>query len=77
MKNRKIVSWAATGLAVASVGLASIMTTPPALNRADCPEGWYWDNDKQNCLPPGAPKDPPHGCVTGDGTHVNGTVCVN
>jgi len=32
---------------------------PPAVNRADCPEGWYWDNDKQNCLPPGAPKDPP------------------
>lgn len=77
MKNRKLFLWAAAGFAVANVGLASLITAPQPLNRADCPQGWYWDNDKQNCLPPGLPKDPPSGCVTGDGTHVNGTVCVN
>lgn len=51
--------------------------TSPTLHTADCPNGWYWDTDRQNCLPPGLPKDPPHGCLTGDGTHVSGTICVN
>ena len=77
MKNLRIALSAATALAVASVGLASLLTAPAAVNRADCPYGWYWDNERQICLPPGLPKDPPHGCLTGDGTHVNGTICVN
>ena len=57
--------------------LASLVMTPAAVNLADCPTGCYWDNERQNCLPPGLPKDPPHGCLTGDGTHLNGTICVN
>jgi len=77
MKNVRIARSAATALAVASVGFASLLTTPAAVNLANCPEGWYWDNARQNCLPPGLPKDPPNGCLTGDGTHVNGTICVN
>jgi hypothetical protein len=77
MKNLRITLAAATGLAVASVGLASLLTTPSEIFRADCPYGWYWDNERQNCLPPGLPKDPPNGCLTGDGTHANGTICVN
>jgi hypothetical protein len=77
MKNLKFALSAATGLAVASVGLASLMTIPPAVNQAECPYGWYWDTDRQNCLPPGLPKDPPNGCITGNGTHLNGTICVN
>jgi hypothetical protein len=77
MKNLRITLAAATGLAVASVGFASLLATPPATYRADCPSGWYWDNERQNCLPPGLPKDPPNGCLTGDGTHANGTICIN
>ena len=77
MKNVRIARSAATALAVASVGFASLLTTPAAVNLANCPEGWYWDNERQNCLPPGLPKDPPNGCLTGDGTHLNGTICVN
>ncbi|MGO8936558.1 MAG: hypothetical protein ACLQLO_05265 [Mycobacterium sp.] len=77
MKNVRIARSAATALAVASVGFASLLTTPAAVNLANCPEGWYWDNARQNCLPPGLPKDPPNGCLTGDGTHLNGTICVN
>jgi type IV secretory pathway protease TraF len=68
----------AATLAVAGVGLGSLMTIPrAAVNKADCPYGWYWDDQRQNCLPPGLPKDPPNGCLTGDGTHFNGTICVN
>ena len=75
MKNLKIA--VAATLAAASVGLGSLITIPQAVNQADCPGGWYWDNERQNCLPPGLPKDPPNGCLTGDGTHSNGTICVN
>ena len=75
MKNLKIA--VAATLAAAGVGLGSLMTIPQAVNQADCPYGWYWDDERQNCLPPGLPKDPPHGCLTGDGTHFNGTICVN
>ena len=57
--------------------LASLATTPVAMNQADCPYGWYWDDYRQNCLPPGLPKDPPSGCLTGSGTHANGTICIN
>ena len=64
-------------LAAAGVGLGSLMTIPQAVNQADCPYGWYWDDERQNCLPPGLPKDPPNGCLTGDGTHFTGTICVN
>jgi hypothetical protein len=67
----------ATAVAAASAGLASLATTPTAMNQADCPYGWYWDNERQNCLPPGLPKDPPSGCLTGDGTHASGTICIN
>jgi hypothetical protein len=77
MKNRKIALSAAAGLAVASVGLASLVTIPPALNQAECPNGWYWDDYRHNCLPPGLPADPPSGCLTGIGTHANGTICIN
>jgi len=75
MKNLEIA--VAATLAAAGVGLGSLMTIPHAVNRADCPYGWYWDDERQNCLPPGLPKDPPKGCLTGDGTHFNGTICVN
>ena len=76
MKNlrRSVV---AAGLAVASVGLASLVTTPATAYQADCPSAWYWNSDTQTCVPPGLPKDPPNGCLNGNGTHVNGTVCVN
>ena len=77
MKNLKFALPATTALAAASVGLGSLMTIRPALDRADCPYGWYWDSDRQNCLPPGLPKDPPSGCLTGNGTHFNGTICIN
>ena len=63
--------------AAGSVGSLCLLSTPPAAQLADCPSGWYWDNERQNCLPPGLPKDPPNGCLTGDGTHFNGTICVN
>ena len=67
---------AAAWLAAVGFGLAPLFM-PAAVNVADCPSGWYWDNYRQNCLPPGLPKDPPNGCLTGDGTHLNGTICVN
>jgi hypothetical protein len=75
MKNLKNALSAAM-LAVAGIGLMPLFTSE-AVNLADCPSGWYWDNYRQNCLPPGLPKDPPNGCLTGDGTHLNGTICVN
>ena len=75
MKNLKIA--VAASLGAAAVGLGSAMTIPHPVNRADCPYGWYWDDERQNCLPPGLPKDPPNGCLTGDGTHFNGTICIN
>ena len=77
MKNLKIALPGATALTAASVGLASLMTLPSAVDRAGCPHGWYWDTERQNCLPPGLPKDPPNECLTGDGTHFNGTICIN
>jgi hypothetical protein len=67
----------AAAVAAASAGIASLATTPVAMNQADCPYGWYWDDYRQNCLPPGLPKDPPNGCLTGSGTHANGTICIN
>ena len=75
MKNLKIALGVVFG--AGCVGLASLVTVPAAVNQADCPQGWYWDNERQNCLPPGLPKDPPNGCLTGDGTHFNGTICIN
>jgi hypothetical protein len=77
MKNRRIALAAATGLAVASVGLASLTFAPAVSLADDCPSGWYWSYARQNCLPPGLPQDPPNGCLTGDGTHANGTICLN
>jgi hypothetical protein len=77
MKKLRIARSAATALAVAGLGLAALVTPSGAVNLADCPQGWYWDNQRQNCLPPGLPKDPPNGCFSGDGTHFNGTICVN
>jgi hypothetical protein len=76
MKNIRIARSAATALAAASIGLAPLLSSSAAANLADCPGGWYWDNERQNCLPPGLPKDPPNGCLTGDGTHLSGTICV-
>ena len=67
----------AAAVAAASAGIGSLATTPVAMNQADCPYGWYWDDYRQNCLPPGLPKDPPSGCLTGSGTHANGTICIN
>ncbi len=76
MNKIRIARSAAIALAAAGLGLAAL--TPSAtVNLADCPQGWYWDNQRQNCLPPGLPKDPPNGCLTGDGTHLSGTICVN
>ena len=71
------VALSAAWLAAAGIGLTTLLATPAEVNKADCPEGWYWDNYRQNCLPPGLPKDPPNGCLTGDGTHFNGTICVD
>ena len=72
------IALSAAWLAVAGVGLAPLVATSAGgVTQADCPSGWYWDNYRQNCLPPGLPKDPPNGCLTGDGTHLNGTICVN
>jgi hypothetical protein len=76
MKNLKI-ALSAAWLVMASVGLPPLLTTSAEVNLANCPDGWYWDNERQNCLPPGLPKDPPNGCLTGDGTHLSGTICVN
>jgi hypothetical protein len=77
MKNIKVALSAATALAVASFGLASLLPTSAAMNVADCPSGWNWNYGNQNCVPPGLPTDPPNGCLTGDGTHANGTICIN
>jgi hypothetical protein len=77
IKISTIVRAAAVGLTAAVAGLASVASIPPAASQADCPYGWYWDDQRQNCLPPGLPKDPPNGCLTGDGTHFNGTICIN
>ena len=77
MKKIRIARSAAIALAVTSIGLAPLVMPSAAANLADCPGGWYWDNERQNCLPPGLPKDPPNGCLTGDGTHLSGTICVN
>ena len=49
MKNLQIV---AATLATAGVGLGSLMIIPQTVNQADCPSGWYWDDERQNCLPP-------------------------
>ena len=75
MKNIRI-ALSAAWLAAAGIGFMPL-TSPAVSNLADCPSGWYWDNYRQNCLPPGLPKDPPNGCLTGDGTHFNGTICIN
>ncbi|WP_068179597.1 hypothetical protein [Mycobacterium sp. UM_CSW] len=76
MKNLRI-ALSAAWLAVAGLGLAPLLVPSAGPSLADCPQGWYWDNYRQNCLPPGLPKDPPNGCLTGDGTHLSGTICVN
>ncbi len=76
MKNVAIVLSAAW-LALAGVEFAPLLATSTEVQLANCPDGWYWDADRQNCLPPGLPKDPPRGCLTGDGTHLNGTICIN
>ncbi len=76
MRNFKI-ALAAAWVAMVGMGLAPLLATDASENSADCPEGWYRDNYRQNCLPPGLPKDPPNGCLTGDGTHFNGTICIN
>ena len=39
---------AAAAVAAAGAGLASQATTPVAMNQADCPYGWYWDDYRQN-----------------------------
>jgi hypothetical protein len=78
MKSLTIARFAGTGLAVATVGLASLMSVSPAVSLADgCGDGWYWSNDTNSCVPNGLPSDPPNGCLTGDGRHLNGTICVN
>ena len=78
MKNLKFARSAAAGLVVASFSLALVLLpTSAATNVADCPQGWNWDSGQGNCIPPGLPKDPPNGCLTGNGTHANGTICVN
>ena len=71
------IALSAIWFAAVGIAAATLLGIPAENNVADCPEGWYWDNYRQNCLPPGLPKDPPNGCLTGDGTHLNGTVCVN
>jgi hypothetical protein len=71
------IALAAIWFAAVGVIAATVLSPAAEVNVADCPEGWYWDNYRQNCLPPGLPKDPPNGCLTGDGTHFNGTICIN
>jgi hypothetical protein len=57
MKNLGIRLSAATGLAVASIGLASLMSVSPAVNQADqgCPYDWVYDTYWGHCHPPGLP----------------------
>ncbi len=77
MKHTRTVQAAIVGLIAVGMGVAPFLTVPQPAGYADCPYGWYWDDERQNCLPPGLPKDPPNGCLTGDGTHFTGTICVN
>lgn len=67
----------ATWIALAGMVFPPLLTGSAPVDVADCPQAWYWDNYRQSCLPPGLPKDPPNGCLTGDGTHLNGTICIN
>ncbi|MBV8863474.1 MAG: hypothetical protein JO259_16715 [Mycobacterium sp.] len=76
MKNIGI-ALSAAWFAAAALGLEPLLATSAQVALAECPEGWYWDSYRQNCLPPGLPKDPPSGCLTGDGTHIFGRICVN
>ena len=78
MKNLKIARPAATALALASIGLASLVTISPAVNLADgCGDGWYWNSNTNSCVPNGFPSDPPDGCINASGSHLNGNICVN
>ena len=49
MKNLKIA--VAATLAAAGVGLGPLMAIPQAVNRADCPYGWYWDDERKTAFP--------------------------
>jgi hypothetical protein len=79
MKNLGMRLSAATGLAVAFIGWASLTSMSPGVNQADqgCPYDWVYDTYWGHCHPPGLPGDPPNGCLTGNGTHFIGTICVN
>jgi hypothetical protein len=78
MKNLTIARYAATGLAVASIGVASLMAKSEAVNLADgCGDGWYWNGNTNTCVPNGFPSDPPNGCLNASGSHLNGNICVN
>ncbi|WP_156764070.1 hypothetical protein [Mycobacterium sp. 852002-50816_SCH5313054-b] len=74
---KKLTVALAAGLAAASIGLASLATVSPAASLASCGDGWYWNSNTNSCVPNGFPSDPPNGCLTGDGRHVNGTICAN
>jgi hypothetical protein len=78
MKNLKVALPAAAALAVASVGLASLLIMSPAVNVADgCGDGWYWNSNTNSCVPNGFPSDPPNGCINASGRHLNGNICVD
>ena len=77
MKNRKIALSASTALAAAGIGLASLMSISPAVNLADCGDGWYWNSNTNSCVPNGLPSDPPNGCINASGRHLDGNICVN
>ena len=79
MKNLKIGLFASSAMALASVGLASLMFISPAVSLADnaCGDGWYWNSNTNSCVPNGLPSDPPNGCINASGRHLNGNICVN
>lgn len=78
MKNLAIARFAATAMAAASLGLASLMAVSPAAYLADgCSDGWYWNSNTNSCVPNGFPSDPPNGCIDASGRHLNGNICAN
>jgi len=56
---KKLTVALATGLAAASVGLASLTNVSPAVSLAGCGDGWYWNSNTNSCVPNGFPSDPP------------------
>ena len=71
--------WAVTGALVCAAALPAIglMSVSQAAYQADaCADGWYWNSNTNSCKPDGFPVDPPNGCFTADGRHIDGNFCI-